>query len=112
MWSLNDGREITRVKRNATIVSFAMSRDGKLLAISHSSGCVSLVDCENGFTTLAEATLEFVSGLVRFTEDSQFLYCGRAFSSGKGMIRHLGVSVDAQRYFSLDVTDFPLKALE
>ena len=53
-----------------------------------------------------------MSGLVRFTEDSQFLYCGRAFSSGKGMIRHLGVSVDAQRYFSLDVTDFPLKLLE
>ena len=34
VWSLNDGREITRVKRNETIVSFAMSRDGKLLAIS------------------------------------------------------------------------------
>ncbi|XP_015778905.1 PREDICTED: uncharacterized protein LOC107356798 [Acropora digitifera] len=51
-WSLNDGREVTRIKRNENIVSFAMSRDGKLLAISHSSGCVCLVDRENGFTTL------------------------------------------------------------
>ena len=68
-WSLNDGREITRVKRNENIVSFAMSRDGKLLAISHSPGCVCLVDRENGFTTLAEAALEFVPGFIRFIED-------------------------------------------
>ena len=112
-WNLNNGREITRVKRNETIVSFAMSRDGKLLAISHSSGCVSLVDRENGFTTLAETDLESVSGLIRFTEDSRFLYCGCPHPSDTGTIfRELGVSVDTQRNFSLDVTDFPLKPLE
>ncbi|XP_044182603.1 uncharacterized protein LOC122963262 [Acropora millepora] len=109
VWSLNDGKEITRVIRNENIVSFALSREGKLLAISHSSGCVCLVDRENGFTTLAEAALEFVSGFIRFTEDSRFLYCGCMFGSD---IRQLGVSVDAQLNFSLDVTDFPLKPLE
>ena len=110
-WSLDDGREITRVKRNENIVSFAMSRDGKLLAISHSSGCVCLVDCENGFTTLAEATLEFVSGCIRFTEDSRFLYCGCSTITGI-ILFQLSVSVDALCNFSLDVIDFPLKPQE
>ncbi|XP_015778917.1 PREDICTED: uncharacterized protein LOC107356807 isoform X2 [Acropora digitifera] len=110
-WSLNDGREITRVKRNENILSFALSRDGKLLAISHSSGCVCLVDRENGFTTLAEATLKFVSGRIRFTEDSRFLYCGCSFGVGT-LFHQFGVSVDAQRNFSLDVTDFSWKPLE
>ena len=111
-WSLNDGREITRVNRSETIVSFAMSRDGKLLAISHSSGCVCLVDCENGFTTLAEAALlSEESGLIRFTEDSRFLYCGypRTYHD---TLRQLAVRVDAQRNFSLNFTYFPLKPLE
>ena len=113
-WSLNDGREITRVKRNENIVSFAMSRDGKLLAISHSSGCVCLVDRENGFTTLAEVALESVSRLIRFTEDSRFLYCWNLLPYGLEITcrQCSGVSVDAQRNFSLDVTDFPLKPLE
>ena len=111
-WSLNDGREITRVKRNEVIVSFAMSRDGKLLAISHLSGCVCLVDCENGFTTLAEATLESVSALIRFTEDSRFPL-GGVFIFVHGLFfSQLGVSVDAQRNFSLDVIDFPLEPQE
>ena len=89
-----------------------MSRDGKLLAISHSSGCVCLVDRENGFTTLAETALESVSDLIRFTEDSRFLCCSCLPFSDTAIIRQFGVSVDAQRNFSLDVTDFPLKQLE
>ena len=112
VWSLDDGREITRVKRNENILSFAMSRDGKLLAISHSSGSVCLFDRENGFTTLAEAILEFVSEVIRFTEDGRFLYCGRMFSFHMGYMRQLGVSVDAQRNFSLAVTEFSSKPLE
>ena len=107
-WSLNDGREITRIKRNENIVSFAMSRDGKLLAISHSSGCVCLVDRENGLTTLAEAALEFVPGFIRFIEDSRVLYCCRLISYNPRVTfgECFGVSVDAQRNFSLDVTHF------
>ena len=113
VWSLNDGREITRVIRNETIVSFAMSRDGKLLAISHLSGCVGLVDRENGFTTLAMAALECVTGFIRFAEDSRFLYCGRWLPLASNVTYcQLCVSVDAQRNFSLDFTDVPLKPLE
>ena len=91
-----------------------MSRDGKLLAISHSSGCVCLVDRENGFTTLAEAALESVSGVIRFTEDSRFLHCGLLYPSAGVDIfcKFFGVSVDAQRNVSLDLPDFPLKLEE
>ena len=110
-WSLNDGREITRVKRDENIVSFAMSRDGKLLAISHVWGCVCLVDRESGFTTLAEVALRSMSGLIRFTEDSRFLYCCCPISSPV-IFRQLGVTVDAQRNFSLGVTDVSLKPLK
>ncbi|XP_015749814.1 PREDICTED: uncharacterized protein LOC107329659 isoform X1 [Acropora digitifera] len=110
-WSLNDGREMTRIKSNEPIASFAMSRDGKLLAISHPSGCVCLVDRENGFTALAEAALGSMSALIRFTEDSRFLYCGSTPPQDTGSCQ-LGVSVDAERNFSFDITDFPLKPLE
>jgi len=44
MWSLRNGREITRVTRDEDILSFAWSRDRRLLAISHSTGSVCLVD--------------------------------------------------------------------
>ncbi|XP_015778906.1 PREDICTED: uncharacterized protein LOC107356800 [Acropora digitifera] len=110
-WSLNDGKEVTRVFRNENIVSFALSRDGKLLAISHSSGCVCLVDCENGFATLAETASGPVSGLIRFTEDSRFLFCDCLPPDAGGAIfcQCFGVSVDAKNNFSLGVTDFPLK---
>ena len=100
VWSLNDGREITRIKRNETIVSFAISRDGKLLGISYSSGYVCLIDRETGFTTLPE--LESVSGLTGFAEDSRYLYC--VCWLPPAFCRCFGVSVD--------VTDFPLKPLE
>ena len=89
-----------------------MSRDGKLLAISHSSGCVCLVDRENGFITLAQTALEIVSGVIRFTEDSLFLYCEGLLTSYIGSLRQLRVTVDTQRNFSLDVTDVSLKPLE
>ena len=63
MWNLNDGREIDRLNREKEILSFAMSQDGKLVVITHSTGSVCLVYWENGFSTLAEVT---VSRLSRF----------------------------------------------
>ena len=77
VWNLNNGKEIHRLNRDNNILSFAMSPDGKLLAISHSTGCVSLVDRENGFSTLAEAALESVCGMIRFSADSRFIWCSR-----------------------------------
>ena len=70
-----------------------------------------LVDRENGFTTLAEATLEFVPGRIRFTEDGRSLYCGCSTITGI-ILFQLSVSVDALCNFSLDVIDFPLKPQE
>ena len=49
MWSLKDGTEITRVTRDDDVLSFAWSQDGRLLAISHSTGSVCLVDVMSGF---------------------------------------------------------------
>ncbi|XP_068674222.1 uncharacterized protein [Montipora foliosa] len=77
MWNLNDGREIDRVYREKDIFSFAMSQDGKVVAISHSPGSICLVDRENGFSTLAEVPLMHSFGMIRFSPDSRFLLGSR-----------------------------------
>ncbi|XP_068742816.1 uncharacterized protein [Montipora capricornis] len=74
VWNLNSGREIDRLNRDNDILSFAMSRDGRLVAISHSTGSVCLVDRVNGFSPLAEADLGCVCGMIRFSPDSRFLW--------------------------------------
>ncbi|XP_068760731.1 uncharacterized protein [Montipora capricornis] len=75
MWNLTDGREIDRLNRDKEILSFAMSQDGNLVAISHSPGSVCLVDRENGFSTLAEVAEFPCFGIIRFSPDSRFLFC-------------------------------------
>ena len=79
MWSLQNGSEIARITRDEDVLSFAWSRDGRLLAISHSTGLISLVDVMRDFTTVIETTISPVCGMLKFTPDSQvfFLYsCG------------------------------------
>jgi len=44
MWSLTDGSEINRFTWNDDIVSFALSRDGRLLAVSDFGGSIGLCD--------------------------------------------------------------------
>ena len=46
MWSLTDGTEINRFTWNDDIVSFAWSRDGRLLAVSDFRGSISLRDVQ------------------------------------------------------------------
>ena len=76
MWNLNNGEEITRTIRNEDVLSFAWSPDGTLLAISHLSGRVCLVDALNCLdTTLAEVSTTQPCGMVKFTPDIQFLFC-------------------------------------
>ncbi|KAM7428105.1 hypothetical protein ABFA07_020870 [Porites harrisoni] len=76
MWSLKDGEEITRTIRNKDVLSFALSPDGTLLAISHFSGLVCLVDALNCLeTTLAEFTTCQPCGMIKFTLDMQLLFC-------------------------------------
>ena len=77
MWNLKNGEEITRTIRNEDVLSFALSPDGTLLAISHLSGLVCLVDALNCLeTTLAEFNLSLPCGMIRFTLDMQLLFCG------------------------------------
>ncbi len=84
MWSLKNGSEITRTTRNEAVLSFAWSRDGKLLAISHSTGSISIVDAMDGFRTLTETVIPEACGMIKFSPDCRFLSCshevGRSFS--------------------------------
>ena len=76
MWNLKNGEEITRTIRNEDVLSFAWSPDGTLLAISHCSGLVCLVDALNCLdTTLAEVATKQPCVMIKFTPDIQFLFC-------------------------------------
>ena len=75
MWSLTNGSEITRTTRSEDVLSFALSRDGKLLAISYSGGSISIVDAKDGFRTLAQTSTPGVCGMIRFSPDRSFVLC-------------------------------------
>ena len=75
MWSLKNGDEIDRIYREEVVLSFAWSPDQKLLAISHVSGLVCLVDALNCFETLAEVTTFLPCGMIKFAPDLKFLFC-------------------------------------
>ena len=75
MWSLTNGEEITRSERDEVVLSFAWSPDRKLLAISHLSGLVCLVDALNCFETLAEITTVLPCGMIKFAPNLKFLFC-------------------------------------
>ena len=110
MWSLTDGTETTRVTRDEDVLSFAWSHDRRLLAISHVSGSVCLVDAMNGFRTLTETTASDIFGMITFSPDCRFLFCRSHLMSGvKSLTSYQGcqasyrVSVDKQNgQFSLD----------
>ena len=75
MWSLKNGDEIDRIYREEVVLSFAWSPDQKLLAISHVSGLVCLVDALNCFETLAEVTNFLPCGMIKFAPDLKSLFC-------------------------------------
>ncbi|XP_068702291.1 uncharacterized protein [Montipora foliosa] len=104
VWNLNDGKEINRFNTDKDISSFAMSRDGKLVAVSHSTGSVCLVDKDSGFLTLAEASLDSVCGMIRFSPDSRFLFCVHLKQS-KLEEFCLGVTQGPEHHYSMDVVD-------
>ena len=106
MWSLTDGREISRLKRDEDVLSFAWSQDGRLLAISHSSGSVCLVDVMNGFRTLAETTISNACGMIKFSPDYRFLFCRQITVRGQWEDRRFCLSVNMENHetFSLDVS--------
>ena len=104
VWSLENGSEITRNTRDEDVLSFACSRDGKMLAISHSTGSVCLVDANEGFRTLAQATTSKVCGMLKFSPDNQFLFCWHEPRSREDhFVFQLKVSRCNSGAFSLDV---------
>ena len=75
MWNLKNGEEITRTIRNEDVLSFAWCPGGTLLAISHLSGLVCLVDALKCLeTTLAEVATSQPCGMIKFTPDIKFLF--------------------------------------
>ena len=107
MWNLKNGEEITRTIRNEDVLSFAWSPDGTLLAISHFSGLVCLVDALNCLeTTLAEVATRQPCGMIKFTPDIQCLFCWSCpFNRLEALSFRLNVIKLPCGAFSLNVLD-------
>ena len=106
MWSLTDGSEINRFTWNDDIVSFALSRDGRLLAVSDFRGSICLLDLMDDYRTLAQTSISGVCGVIKFSPDCQCLYCfnsARCDLFPRDLFR-LDVNVGDDGGLSLDVS--------
>ena len=106
MWSLTDGLEINRFTWNEDIVSFALSRDGRQLAVSDFRGSIGLCDVMDDYRTLAQTTISGVCGMIKFSPDCQCLYC---FNSARSDLfprdlYRLDVNVRDDGGLSLDIS--------
>ena len=75
LWSLENGSEISRSTSDQDILSFALSHDERLLAVSHSTGMICLVDAMDGFKFLARTSTPEICGMLKFLPDRRFLFC-------------------------------------
>ena len=75
LWNLENGSEVDRILANEDILSFAWSGDGRLLAISHSSGVIGLYDVMCNFRKLTQTATPKVCGVVKFSPDHRFIFC-------------------------------------
>jgi len=105
-WSLMNGREITRTVRERDVSTFVLSQDGRLLAVSHSTGAICLLDLMNDFRTLAEVDAVEACGMMTFSSDHRHLYCWHFYERWHGLFRRLCYNVNIENHdkFSLDVT--------
>ena len=101
MWSLTDGSEINRFTWNDDIVSFALSRDGRLLAVSDFGGSIGLCDVMDDYRTLAQTSISGVCGVIKFSPDCQCLYC---LNSVLCDVFRLDVNVGDDGGLSLDIS--------
>jgi len=103
LWSLTDGSEINRFTWSDDIVSFAWSRDGRLLAISDLSASLTLVDAMDDYRTLAQTTISKVCEMIKFSPDCRCLYA--LFLNGVARCHFfpLDINVENDGDFSLDV---------
>ena len=102
MWSLQDGSEMNRFTWSDDILSFAWSRDGRLLAISDFSGSLTLVDVMDDYRTLAQTTISEVCAMIKFSPDRRCLY-SLVFSSAKCHLFLVDVNMENDDNFSLHV---------
>ena len=72
LWKVDTGEEISRIARAEDIVSFQCSADENLLAISHSTGLICLIDLENEFAELSTWTW-FSCGFMKFCHENRIL---------------------------------------
>ena len=105
LWSLESGSEVDRILANEDILSFAWSGDGRLLAISHSSGVISLYDVMCNFRKLTQMATPDVCGVVKFSPDHRFIFSCFASSLDEGHVQdcrfYLKVVKKAINRFSL-----------
>ena len=103
LWSLENGSEVDRILEDEDILSFAWSGDGRLLAISHSSGVISLYDVMCNFRKLTQMATPEVCGMVKFSPDHRSIF-GCAL---KGRFLHflfcLKVVKEANNTFTLTI---------
>ena len=104
LWSLKNGIEITRIVRDKDVLSFARSLDGRLLAISHSTGLVCLLHAMNGFQTLAETVTSNECGIIKFSADRLFLFCWHFPPLSDPHFFRLSVNVENRDICSFDVS--------
>ena len=102
MWSLTDGSEMNRFPWSDDIVSFAWSRDGRLLAISDLSSSITLVDIMDDYRPLAKRTISKVCGMIQFSPDCRCLYC-LVFNEVTPDLVRLDLNMENEGDFSLDV---------
>ena len=73
IWSLDTGDEISRFTRPEDIVYFQCSPDKNLLAVSHSTGLLCLLDLQNELTELASISTTTPWGFLTFSVESDAL---------------------------------------
>jgi len=114
LWSLKNGSEIARTTRNEDVLSFARSRDGKLLAISHLSGSIVIVDVMDGFRTLGQTRRRNACGMIKFSPNSRSLLCYHFPKCSRYDCRFRSVSINIAELLTcrVDVLKEPYGAWE
>ncbi|KAL9966358.1 hypothetical protein ACROYT_G024414 [Oculina patagonica] len=105
IWSLKNGSGITFFTFVEDILSFAWSRDERLMAISHQFGSIRLVDVLDGFKTLAWTTTLEECGMIKFSPDCRSLFCVHFEMCGDNC-ELFRLDVNVENYFNclLDVS--------
>ena len=103
LWSLENGSEVDRILEDEDILSFAWSGDGRLLAISHSSGGISLYDVMCNFRKLTQMATPEVCGMVKFSLDHRFIFCCAVQDTFQHSFFCLKVVKEANNTFSLTI---------